>query len=98
LMVVRRGTRWRAPFPADDYQQGRWPGTVDVPAVCAGAAALDASATTRDEVGARQRALVDRLRARVAAEVPDVDLAGDPVGRVPHLLTFSVLYVDGEAL
>jgi cysteine desulfurase len=30
--------------------------------------------------------------------VPDVDVTGDPVHRVPHLLTFSVLYVDGETL
>jgi cysteine desulfurase len=30
--------------------------------------------------------------------LPDVDIAGDPVNRVPHLLTFSALYVDGEAL
>jgi cysteine desulfurase len=30
--------------------------------------------------------------------VPDIDVAGDPVRRVPHLLTFSALYVDGETL
>ena len=30
--------------------------------------------------------------------MPDVDVAGDPVRRVPHLLTFSALYVDGETL
>lgn len=98
LLVLRRGTRWRPPFPGDDYQQGRWPGTVDVPAVWSAVAALDAASATRDEVGTRQRALVDRLRDGVAAAVADVDLAGDPVGRVPHLLTFSALYVDGEAL
>ena len=96
--VVRRGTRWRAPFPADDHQQGRWPGVVDVPAVWSAVAALDAVMTSRDVVGDRQRALVDRLRREVALRVPDVDLAGDPVGRVPHLLTFSALYVDGETL
>ena len=27
-----------------------------------------------------------------------MDVAGDPDGRVPHLLTFSALYVDGETL
>jgi cysteine desulfurase len=97
-LVIRRGTRWRAPFPADDYQGGRWPGTIDVPAVWSAAAALDASAARRDEVGARQRALVARLRTQVARRLTDVDLAGDPVDRVPHLLTFSALYVDGEAL
>jgi cysteine desulfurase len=98
LMVVRRGTRWRAPFPADDDQEGRWPGTVDVPAVWSAAAALDAALATRDEVGSRQRAMVDRLRQELAARVSDVDVVGDPVTRVPHLLTFSALYVDGETL
>ena len=36
--------------------------------------------------------------ARVAATVPDVEVVGDPVHRLPHLVTFSCLYVDGEAL
>jgi cysteine desulfurase len=98
FMVVRRGTRWRPPFPTDDAQQGRWPGVVDVPAVWSAVAALDAASATRDAVGDRQRALVERLRREVAARVPDVDLAGDAVDRVPHLLTFSALYVDGETL
>ena len=30
--------------------------------------------------------------------VPDVEVVGDPVRRLPHLLTFSCLYVDGETL
>jgi cysteine desulfurase len=34
----------------------------------------------------------------VAAEVPDVEVVGDPDERLPHLVTFSCLYVDGEAL
>jgi cysteine desulfurase len=42
--------------------------------------------------------LVDRIRATVAATVPDVEVVGDPVDRLPHLVTFSCLYVDGEAL
>ncbi len=98
LLALRRGTRWRAPYPADEHQQGRWPGPVDLPAAWAAAAALDAVAATREEVGPRQRTLVDRLRAGVTATVPDVDVVGDPDARVPHLLTFSALYVDGETL
>jgi cysteine desulfurase len=42
--------------------------------------------------------LVDRIRDRVAASVPDVAVMGDPQRRLPHLVTFSCLYVDGEAL
>lgn len=98
FMVVRRGTRWRAPYPADDHQEGRWPGAVDVPAVWSAVAALDAAEDLRDEVGGRQRRLVERLRREISARVPDVDVVGDPVDRVPHLLTFSALYVDGETL
>ena len=98
FMVVRRGTRWRAPFPADDHQEGRWPGVVDVPAVWSAVAALDAAEAVRDGSGERQRRLVDRLRREIGTRVPDVDVVGDPVDRVPHLLTFSALYVDGETL
>src|SRR5205085_1495612 len=35
---------------------------------------------------------------RGVGELPDVDVVGDPEERLPHLLTFSCLYVDGEAL
>ena len=34
---------------------------------------------------------------RVTA-IPDTDVVGDPVHRLPHLVTFSFLYVDGEAI
>ncbi|MFM7145327.1 MAG: aminotransferase class V-fold PLP-dependent enzyme, partial [Actinomycetales bacterium] len=42
--------------------------------------------------------LIDLLREQVPARVPDVEVVGDPVNRLPHVLTFSVLYVSGEAL
>ena len=42
-------------------------------------------------------ALVDRIRRSVAA-IPDTEVVGDPEDRLPHLVTFSFLYVDGEAL
>jgi cysteine desulfurase len=41
---------------------------------------------------------VDRIRATVRATVPDVEVVGDPVVRLPHVVTFSCLYVDGESL
>ncbi len=41
---------------------------------------------------------MDRLRSEIARRVSEVDLVGDPLHRVPHLLTFSALYVDGETL
>ncbi len=98
VLLVRKRARWRNPFPGDDRLDERSTGFENVPAVLAAAAALQAVVAEREEVNARQHALVDIVRRRVAAEVPDVEVVGDPDRRLPHLVTFSCLYVDGEAL
>ena len=97
VLLVRKGARWRNPFPGDDRVDERATGFENVPAALAAAAALQAVVADRDEVNARQFALVDRLRAGVAT-IPDTEVVGDPVDRLPHLVTFSFLYVDGEAI
>jgi cysteine desulfurase len=97
VLLVRKGTAWRNPFPEDDRVDERVSGFENVPAALGAAAALQAVVAARDEVNARQHALVDRIRARVA-EIPDTEVVGDPVDRLPHLVTFSFLYVDGEAI
>lgn len=98
VLLVRKRARWRNPFPGDDRADERSTGFENVPAVLAAAAALQAVVAERDEVNARQHELVDVVRRRVGAEVPDVEVVGDPGHRLPHLVTFSCLYVDGEAL
>lgn len=98
VLVVRTGTRWHSPGPADEHEGGRVPGAVALPNVLAAAVALQAAAGEAAAEHARLRALVDRLRTAVPAAVPDVEVVGDPYGRLPHLLTFSCLYVDGESL
>jgi cysteine desulfurase len=97
VLLVRKGVRWRNPFPGDDRVDERSTGMEDVPAALAAAAALSAVVAEREEVNARQTALVDRLRAGVAT-IPDTEVVGDPVDRLPHVVTFSFLYVDGEAI
>jgi cysteine desulfurase len=98
ILVIKKNVRWRASYLVDDYQGGRWPGVPDVPAIYAAAVALNCWLQSGRTVGERQHDLVDQLRAGIVQRVPDVDVAGDPVRRVPHLLTFSALYVDGETL
>ncbi|MDX6255790.1 MAG: cysteine desulfurase [Frankiales bacterium] len=98
VLVVRKGTRWRSPVPYDEREGRRVPGFENVPAILAAVAALDAVAAERDETAARHSHLIDRLRARLPELVPDIEIVGDPVQRLPHLLTFSCLYVNGEAL
>jgi cysteine desulfurase len=90
VLVVRKGTRWLDPRPTI--------APPNLPAVVAAAASLRAVLATAQADSARLSALVDRVRLGVAATVPDVEVVGDPVERLPHLVTFSCLYVDGEAL
>ncbi|MDO9455822.1 cysteine desulfurase family protein [Nocardioides sp.] len=97
VLLVRHRAAWLNPFPADDRADHRATGFENVPAALAAAAALQAVVAERGEVNARQHALVDRIRAAAVA-IDDVDVVGDPVDRLPHLVTFSVLYVNGERL
>jgi cysteine desulfurase len=98
VLVVRKGVRWLSPYPGDDRHRPRSVGALDLPAVVAAAASLRAVLAEAQTETVRLAALVDRIRASVAATVPDVEVVGDPVQRLPHLVTFSCLYVDGEAL
>jgi cysteine desulfurase len=98
VLVVRKGVRWISPYPGDDHHRPRPVGALDLPAVVAAAASLRAATAEAPAEGVRLSALVDRIRTVVAATVPDVEVVGDPVERLPHLVTFSCLYVDGEAL
>jgi cysteine desulfurase len=97
VLVVRKGARWRNPFPGDDRVDERTAGFENVPAALAAAAALQAVVAERDEVNARHFRLVELIRSAAAA-IPDTEVVGDPADRLPHVVTFSCLYVDGEAL
>jgi len=70
---------------------------VSVPLALAAAVALQERLEHADDVAARLSGLIDVVRERMAV-VPGVDVVGDPVARLPHVVTFSCLYVDGEAL
>ncbi|MER5930388.1 aminotransferase class V-fold PLP-dependent enzyme [Streptomyces sp. NPDC002054] len=98
LLAVRKGVRFAPQGPADERESGRSPGFPNLPAVVAAAASLRAVRAEAEAESARLRVLVDRIRRRVARLVPDVEVVGDPVRRLPHLVTFSCLYVDGETL
>ncbi|MEZ7128622.1 cysteine desulfurase family protein [Nonomuraea sp. AD125B] len=98
VLAVRKGTRFRSFLPEDERERRRVPGFENVPAIVAAAAALRATAAEAAEEQARLSALVDRIRETVPGIVPDVEVIGDPVDRAPHIVTFSCLYVDGEAL
>jgi cysteine desulfurase len=102
LLAVRTGVRFDPPSTAHWAQPeraaGHGPGAPDLPAIVAAAASLRAVSQDAQQEAKRLSRLVERIREQVAATVADVEVVGDPVQRAPHLVTFSCLYVDGEAL
>ncbi|GIG26377.1 aminotransferase [Cellulomonas denverensis] len=94
VLVTRTAVRRSPVGPVEDGE--RWfPGGVSVPTALAAAVALQLAARRTPDPS-----LVSTVRQRVAAEVPMTMVAGpaEPADRLPHVLTFSCLYVDGEAV
>ncbi|MFE9018327.1 cysteine desulfurase/sulfurtransferase TusA family protein [Streptomyces sp. NPDC007808] len=98
LLVVRKGTRFAVQGPADERESGRAAGFENIPAIVAAAASLRAVRAEAAQEAVRLRELTERIRARVPRLVPDVEVVGDPERRLPGIVTFSCLYVDGETL
>ncbi|MFC8345325.1 cysteine desulfurase/sulfurtransferase TusA family protein [Streptomyces sp. NPDC057280] len=94
LLVVRKGVRFAAQGPVDE----RGYGFENLPAIVAAAASLRAVRADAAQEAVRLRELTERIRARVPQLVADVEVVGDPERRLPGIVTFSCLYVDGETL
>lgn len=95
VLVARSGLRWSRRAGSTPWVDG----AADVPAAVGAAMALES--LLGDDVWAREAvraaAAIDEIR-RAAASVADVEVLGDPARRLPHVMTFSALYVSGEAL
>jgi cysteine desulfurase len=97
VLVVPERTRWRRPDPGTELEHGRTDVEPVVALALAAAEAWRQTEADRGDQSASSSAIIRRLRAAVS-DLPDVDVVGDPDDRLPHVLTFSLLYADGEAL
>ncbi|HEX9035148.1 MAG TPA: cysteine desulfurase family protein [Streptosporangiaceae bacterium] len=98
VMVLRKGVRWRAPMPADRREGHRVSGFPNLPAIVAAVAALEAYEADRDAADVALRQLTGQIRDRLPELVPDCVIHGDRAHSLAHIVTFSCLYIDGEAL
>lgn len=94
-IAVRPDGRWRPDVSPD---RGWAAGFPDVPAAAGAAAAWEYLAPVWVEEAERHRVVVDRLRAEVPQVLPGSRAVGDPRDRLPHVVTFAVDGVVGEAL
>lgn len=96
IFALADRSAWRNPLPHLDQRVS----TLDfsVPLTIASAIALDAFA---QEYVSRRGVLLslnERIRNFLLNEVGQVDIAGTSATTLPHLLSFSLLYIDAEAL
>ncbi|PHX61528.1 MAG: aminotransferase, partial [Actinobacteria bacterium] len=95
ILVVRREVRWLPPISADRGWLGGFP---DIAGAVGAATALEALMNEQVTLAQQAHADIELLRAGIGNGLTDVEVLGDPVWRLPHILNFSVLYASGEAL
>ncbi|MCA1727819.1 MAG: cysteine desulfurase [Actinobacteria bacterium] len=97
-LYVRRGLRFEPQLLGDERERRRRAGRENLPAIAGMAAALqEATAEIGNESG-RLWALSDRLRSELEGRIPDLQVHGHPTHRVPHIVCWSVLGLDGEEM
>ena len=95
VLVVRLSARWT---PEENPDRGWVGGFPDIPGAAAAAAALEYLLPGQAKESARLRLLVDRVRHDAPLRVPGLGVAGDPVDRLPHIVTLTCEGIRGEAL
>jgi len=109
-LYIRRGTRILPLIDGGIQEGGRRAGTENVAAIVGmGTAAKEtmenlagamcpAGVAPLVSVNKKLSVLRDRLIYGLLQKVPRLHLTGDPTYRLPHIASFAVEYVDGEAL
>ncbi len=98
VLAVRKAVRWKSALPTDNREGRRVPGFPNLPAILAAVTALEVVEAGKEAADQELRRLTNQLRHRLPDLVPDCVVHGDPVVTLPHIVTFSCLYIDGEAL
>jgi cysteine desulfurase len=94
LAIADKG--WVNPLPHNDSRVA--PGSFSTPLAIAGAIALENYIRDFNEHESKIRALNAQIRNFLITQLEDVDIAGDLETALPHLLSFSLLYVDAQLL
>jgi cysteine desulfurase len=97
FLVASSRARLRPVLLGDERERRRRAGMENLPGVAGMAAAVAARVAEAPGEHERMAGLAGRLVAGLA-EIPEVVVHGHPSQRLPHLVAFSILYVEGEAL
>lgn len=94
VLVVEPGLRWQPPEAPDRGWVGGFP---DISAAAAAGAAAEYVGPHWRTQAQVHRLMIDRIR-RALDDVPGVRAVGDPIDRLPHIVTIVMDDVIGEAV
>lgn len=95
-LYVRRGTPLQPFVLGAGHERGLRPGTENVAFIVGLGLACEIAARDLDHIAARVQRLRDELWARLVKEIPDLQLNGDPVRRLPNTLSVRFPGVSGN--
>jgi cysteine desulfurase len=98
FLYMRQGTPFLAPLTGGGHENGRRPGTENVPYIVGLAKALELVQTQRAEENQRLRTLRDKLIEGVLTTIPHSQLTGHPSQRIPSNASFVFAGCEANAI
>ncbi|MEW6142937.1 MAG: cysteine desulfurase family protein [Chloroflexota bacterium] len=98
ILYQRRGAPFLAQQCGGAQEEGRRAGTENVAGIVGLGEALRLALEHRDSDAAHCRRLRDRFIREVESRIPDVELTGHRIKRLPNSASFCFKYVDGGAI
>jgi cysteine desulfurase len=97
-LYMRRGIRIIPLVDGGIQENGRRAGLEDVAAIVGLGAAAELAANEMEQRTQHLLPLRDRLIKRLTTEIPYVYLTGHPTQRLPHHVSVTVQYIEGESM
>jgi cysteine desulfurase len=98
LLYARRGVPFLPMQTGGGHERNRRAGTENIAYIVGLAKALELAHEDLPDSNARITALRDRLIAGVLDRIPDSQLSGHPIQRLPNSASFLFKYIEGESI
>ncbi len=97
-LYIRKGLRIAPLIDGGIQENGRRAGLEDVPAIVGMGVAAELAQAEMDRRTQHLLPLRDRLIRRLTGEIPHLYLTGHPTQRLPHHVSVTVEYIEGESM
>ncbi|HEY9624434.1 MAG TPA: cysteine desulfurase NifS [Crinalium sp.] len=97
-LYVRRGFRFRPYLLGGHQERGRRAGTENVAGIVGLGKAAELEQIYLQSAVAQERKLRDRLEKGILSAIPNCEVNGDRVNRLPNTTNIGFKYIEGEAI